>query len=218
METNRRLLKAFLLATVGIALLEILFSWAGGRLRMPSLLLTGFARTVQACWVFTSLFLLGLGRREIFLPEGGLCRGLRRGLLWSAVFGALSLAAFVALWWGGRDPLRLLGIGRTPYTQPWLYLAVGCGVGPLVEEIYFRGLLYRVLRSHGRILAAGGTTTLFALLHAGGGGLPVVPLIGGLVFAAAVEVEKNLFVPITIHTLGNTALFALSHFALKFQL
>ncbi|MEJ5359482.1 MAG: type II CAAX endopeptidase family protein [Desulfobacterales bacterium] len=218
METNRRLLKAFLLATLGIALLEILFSRAGGRLRAPSLLLTGFARAAEACWIFTSLFLLGLGRGEIFLPEGGLCRGLRRGLLWSAVFGALSLAAFAALWWGGRDPLRLFGIGRPPSAPPWLYLAVGCGVGPLVEEIYFRGLLYRVVRPQGRILAVGGTTILFALLHAGAGGFPVVPLIGGLIFATAVEVEKNLLVPITIHVLGNTALFALPHLASKFQL
>ncbi len=218
MDTNGRLLRTFLLATLGIALLEILFSWWGTRLWMPALLWTGIARTAEACWIFTSLFLFGLGRREIYLPEGGLGRGMRRGILWSSAFGGLALVGFAALWWNGRDPLRLLGIGRAPSVHPGLYLAVACGIGPVVEELFFRGLLYRVLRSQGRILALGGSTALFALLHAGAGGLPVVPLIGGLVFAAAVETEKNLLVPITIHVLGNTALFTLTHFSLQFQL
>lgn len=217
MDTNRRFLRAFLLATLGIALLEILLSEWGTRLRMPAILWTGITRTAEACWIFASLFLLGVPRREIYLPEGGLGRGMRRGLLWSSAFGVLALVGFAALWWHGRDPLRLLGIGHAPSGHPGLYLAVACGIGPVVEELYFRGLLYRLLRSRGRILALGGTTALFALLHAGAGGLPVVPLIGGLVFAAAVETEKNLVVPITIHVLGNTALYALAHFGSTFQ-
>jgi hypothetical protein len=34
--------------------------------------------------------------------------------------------------------------------------------------------------------------------------------VGGIVFAVAYELEGNLMVPITIHVLGNTAIFALS--------
>jgi len=219
METNRRLLKAWVAATLGIVALELLVSGPGSRLGLPPLLRTGMARAAEVCWILTSLFLAGLGRREIFLPEAGLARGLRRGLLWSAGFGALALAACAVLWGQGRDPLRWLGLGGGAFaSEPVLYLAVACGVGPVVEELYFRGLLYRVLRMRGRVLAVGGTTLVFGLLHAGAGGLPWVPLVGGALFAVALEIEKNLLVPITIHVLGNTALFALAHFAPKFQL
>ena len=40
--------------------------------------------------------------------------------------------------------------------------------------------------------------------------IPVTQVVGGLLFAVAYEVEKNLMVPITIHILGNMALFTLS--------
>jgi membrane protease YdiL (CAAX protease family) len=35
-------------------------------------------------------------------------------------------------------------------------------------------------------------------------------MVGGIVFAVAYEVEGSLMVPITIHVLGNMAIFALS--------
>ncbi len=136
METSRRILKAFLLATLGIAVVEILLGRFGPRTGLPALFLIGTARAIEICWILSSLFLFGVGRREIFLPEAGMGRGLRRGLLWSAAFGMLALAVFALLWWSGRDPLRLLGIGPTsPRADPWLYLAVACMIGPLAEEL-----------------------------------------------------------------------------------
>ena len=41
-------------------------------------------------------------------------------------------------------------------------------------------------------------------------GLTPVQVIGGLVFAISYEIRKNLFVPITIHVMGNMAIFTLS--------
>jgi hypothetical protein len=35
-------------------------------------------------------------------------------------------------------------------------------------------------------------------------------VVGGVLFAAAYEKEKNLLVPVTIHCLGNLAIFSLS--------
>ena len=42
--------------------------------------------------------------------------------------------------------------------------------------------------------------------------LCVIPLqmIGGILFAVAYEMEKNLLAPITIHILGNLAIFILT--------
>jgi membrane protease YdiL (CAAX protease family) len=35
-------------------------------------------------------------------------------------------------------------------------------------------------------------------------------MIGGILFAVSYEVEKNLLVPITIHSLGNLAIFTIA--------
>jgi uncharacterized protein len=45
------------------------------------------------------------------------------------------------------------------------------------------------------------------LVHPMDRSLPVTQIIGGLLFAVAYEVEGNLLVPITIHALGNLAIF-----------
>ncbi|MBW2319145.1 MAG: CPBP family intramembrane metalloprotease, partial [Deltaproteobacteria bacterium] len=41
-------------------------------------------------------------------------------------------------------------------------------------------------------------------------GLPITQIVGGVIFCVAYEVEGKLMTPITIHVLGNTAIFALS--------
>jgi hypothetical protein len=41
-------------------------------------------------------------------------------------------------------------------------------------------------------------------------GVFVHQVVGGIVFAVAYEVEGSLLVPITIHVLGNMAIFTLS--------
>jgi membrane protease YdiL (CAAX protease family) len=37
--------------------------------------------------------------------------------------------------------------------------------------------------------------------------------VGGIVFAIAYEKEKSLMVPVTIHCLGNMAIFSLTFFS-----
>jgi membrane protease YdiL (CAAX protease family) len=59
-------------------------------------------------------------------------------------------------------------------------------------------------------LALIGTTVIFVLAHAIISRIPLTQIVGGIVFAVAYEVEGNLMVPITIHVLGNMAIFALS--------
>ncbi|MBW2341949.1 MAG: CPBP family intramembrane metalloprotease [Deltaproteobacteria bacterium] len=40
-----------------------------------------------------------------------------------------------------------------------------------------------------------------------GWGIPLPQVVGGIVFAVAYEIEGSLMVPITIHVLGNLAIF-----------
>jgi hypothetical protein len=35
-------------------------------------------------------------------------------------------------------------------------------------------------------------------------------MVGGIIFALAYEIERSLMVPVTIHVLGNMAIFTLS--------
>ena len=90
-----------------------------------------------------------------------------------------------------------------------LFFLVGGVVAPVAEEILFRGLVYGFLRRWGAILAVILSTALFALAPPLRG-LPLTQIVGGLLFASAYEMENNLLVPITIHVLGNLAIFTLS--------
>jgi membrane protease YdiL (CAAX protease family) len=73
-------------------------------------------------------------------------------------------------------------------------------------------LIYGYLRRWGIWTALALSTIVFTLLHPGAAGAPIPQIVGGLVFAAAYEIEKKLLVPITIHILGNLALFSLPYF------
>ena len=87
---------------------------------------------------------------------------------------------------------------------------VGGLISPLTEEIFFRGIVYGFLRKWSAILAVLGSTIVFSMVHGITSGVSFIQVVGGLVFAIAYEVEKNLLVPITIHVLGNTAIFVLA--------
>ena len=54
------------------------------------------------------------------------------------------------------------------------------------------------------------STFLFVLPHLGSSGLPITQMIGGILFAAAYEIEGSLIVPIMIHAFGNMAIFSFS--------
>ena len=54
------------------------------------------------------------------------------------------------------------------------------------------------------------STAAFVMAHAVFHRVPLPQIIGGILFAVAYEKEKNLMVPISIHVLGNLAIFTLS--------
>ena len=147
---------------------------------------------------------LGLGRR-------GICRELGRGVVWSAGFGLLVLAGFLAIRLAGGNPLD-----RITETLPWglserlLFLFAGVILAPVAEELFFRGVLYGFLRRWGFVPALLLSTALFTFLHPAGQGVPVTQIVGGLLFAAAYEAEGSLAAPAVIHCLGNGAIFFLS--------
>lgn len=140
----------------------------------------------------------------------GWLRGLWKGSIWSAGFGLVAGSAMLALYWTGRNPLAMVQ-SPLPAAKAELaaYMLVGGCIAPVAEELCFRGVLYTYLRRWGIVPALLGSTVLFVVLHSTRA-LPVTQIVGGVVFAIAYEFSRNLMVPMTIHALGNLAIFSLS--------
>ena len=148
---------------------------------------------------------------SVGLAPSKIVTGLKRGLIWSAGFGICALLGFGVLYAAGMNPVSLIRT-RFPQGAPAviLFFAVGGLVAPIAEEVFFRGIFYGFIRRWGVLLAIVCSTAVFVIPHSINAGIPVTQIVGGIVFAVAYEVEGNLMVPITIHVLGNTSIFALS--------
>ncbi|MBI4596369.1 MAG: CPBP family intramembrane metalloprotease [Candidatus Tectomicrobia bacterium] len=200
-----------LLLALGIVLvIETIASIVISTGHWPSLAIVTLARLLEIgalTAVLTSrkegLAALGLNGDK-FLP------GVKRGLIWSALFGLSALLGFVILNLFGISPMQMIKVSlpRGPGARILFFVAGGF-IAPVAEELFFRGIIYSFLRRWGIIFALIGSTALFVLLHSTAG-LPVAQAVGGVVFVLAYEVEKNLMVPITIHILGNLSIFLFS--------
>ena len=96
-------------------------------------------------------------------------------------------SAMVALFISGRNPLTML---RTPLpTDPIAIISlyiVGGLIGPVAEELCFRGIVFSFCRRWGVIIAVVASTAVFATLHSVHG-FPVIQVTGGLLFAVRMQ-------------------------------
>ena len=176
-----------------------------------SMLIQGVARAVEGVLLLVIVSVWGKGLGSIGLAQDQILEGLKKGLIWSAAFGVCVLLGFAVLYAAGIDPLRLVRSDLPPNRQEMVLLfVVGGLVAPIAEEVFFRGIVYGFLRRWGVLVALAGSTAVFVLAHAIQSGIPLTQIVGGIVFAVAYEITGNLMVPITVHVLGNTAIFALS--------
>ena len=85
----------------------------------------------------------------------------------------------------------------------WPLFAVGVLLGPLAEELYFRGLFFPALKSKTTVFRAVIiSAALFATLHLNWAGwLPIFGL--GILLAYSYEKTGSLLVPIFIHVIHN---------------
>jgi len=175
------------------------------------MLILATARLLQIFLIILIVLTWGKGLPSIGLARSEMVSGLKKGLLWSAGFGALGSIACVGLFAASINPLTLIKARLPTQTGDLiLFFIVGGMLGPVAEEVFFRGILYGFLRRWGVIVALILSTLIFVLCHPIGHGIPVTRLVGGLLFALAYEIGGSLIVPITIHALGNLAIFTLS--------
>jgi membrane protease YdiL (CAAX protease family) len=172
----------------------------------------GLARLVQIILLLLIVITLEKDFASIGIVGSQLTAGIRKGIIWSLGFGIATGVVFIILWAVGFQVSAFFQ-APIPLTHGdiFLFIAVGALIAPVAEEIFFRGILYGFFRQWGLTMALVISTALFVLSHTTGSGLPITQLIGGLLFAVAYEKEKNLIVPIIIHSLGNLAIFCLSY-------
>lgn len=94
---------------------------------------------------------------------------------------------------------------------PMLTLMVGyvCIIGPIMEEVIFRGFILKSMQKYGNLTAIIVTSILFSMFH-----LNLVqfvpPILIGFVLAFITIKSKSIFPSIIAHMFNNTVAFAMS--------
>jgi len=211
METRQIKIETLLLCLAAISCIEgarwlVIFGtqWNG-------MMLLGLTRLIEIGSILLIVSVRGNGLHSIGLGTFQIFPGIKKGITWSAGFGVIVFSTFLLLFLFKIDPLALI---RTPLpsrqTDILLFFVVGGIIAPIAEETFFRGILYGFFRRWGVPVALALSTLLFVLPHLGSSGLPITQIIGGVLFAAAYEIEGSLIVPIMIHAFGNMAIFSFS--------
>jgi membrane protease YdiL (CAAX protease family) len=209
MEANKITLKTLAISIAAVFAMETVFRLAiSGQAGSP-LPALGIIRTMETLCLLFIAHRFEKNPNAIGLSRSKMLAGLARGLIWSVCFGIAAGALFLGLLAAGINPLKFV---NTPLPsapgQIFIYFLVGGVIAPVSEEIFFRGIIFGFFRRWGVYAAILISTVLFVLPH--GRHLPLTQIVGGIVFAIAYEKEKNLMVPVTIHCLGNIAIFSLT--------
>jgi membrane protease YdiL (CAAX protease family) len=211
MEANRIELKPLALALVAVSLGELAAGLLISLYPAQRMILLGAVRLLQTLLILLALAVWGPGLSALGLAPAGMLSGIKKGAYWSAGFAVSAALASGVLFLAGFDPLMVIHTQLPAKTTDLVFLfMVGGLVGPVAEEVFFRGVLYGFFRRWGVAAAILLTTAVFVLVHPVGSGMPLTQVIGGIVFAVAYEVEKNLMVPTVIHVSGNLAIFSLA--------
>jgi membrane protease YdiL (CAAX protease family) len=210
MDSNPIDTKTLLMAIIVVLAAETAAAALTANRPLDPLLLLGFLRLAQTTLIIAVVVRWGRGMPSIGLGATKWGGGLKKGLIWSAAFGIATVIGFAVLWMAGLNPL---GLVRSPLPRQPLNLAiffvVGGLVGPVTEEVFFRGILYGFFKRWGKWTAIVLSSLIFVLFHPLNG-FPLPQAVGGVVFALAYATSQSLMAPITIHILGNLSLFSLS--------
>lgn len=208
-EAKKFEIRPLLVSIAVIVLIEIASGVVISRTSWNPMGVLGATRLLEMCVIIVIFSIWADGMSSIGLGYSKVVPGFKKGVLWSAAFGLITFFAFGALFLLNIDPMKLIHMRLPSKTHGIvLFFLIGGLVGPIAEEVFFRGVIYGFFRRWGVLIAVVLSSALFVLAHLPG--IPVTQLIGAVVFALAYEKAGSLTAPITIHVLGNSAIFALS--------
>jgi len=204
-------LKPFIISLLGVVCIEGAGKIFSDTASLDPLVYLCIIRIIEILFLATIMFIFDKGFTSLGLTSSELIPGLKNGLIWSASFGLIAILAAIMLFFLRIDPVALIHtqLPSDPGKVALLFL-VGGIIGPVAEEVFFRGLVYGFFRRWGVVIALVASTTFFVFVHPIGLWVPITQIIGGLLFALSYEYGKSLLVPITIHVIGNWALFTIS--------
>jgi membrane protease YdiL (CAAX protease family) len=211
MEANRITVASLIVSTGAVLCVEAAAGAVAARIPLNPMILLGVIRLLEIALLVLAAVIYGNGLSSVGLAQSSIFPGFARGVLWSAGFGMSALVAHLILYAIGINGMTLIhtNLPGSLGAISLLFL-VGGVVGPAAEEIFFRGILYGFFRRWGVFVALTMSTLVFVVAHPGFPHIPVTQVVGGIVFAMAYEIEGSLMAPLTIHVLGNTAIFMLS--------
>ncbi len=213
MEANKIKTSTVIIAVAAIVVVEIAVRLAISHKIIAHLTGLGLARLAETILLLIIVRICQHNMAPIGLASSKMVNGFKKGLVWALSFGAAAGIVLLIIHLVGINVSGLFRMQLPPDgNRLIIFFLVGVLIGPIAEEIFFRGLLYGFFRKWGIPSAILLSTLLFVLSHTPTSGsiIPVTQLIGGILFAVSYEVEKNLLVPITIHCLGNLAIFTLA--------
>jgi membrane protease YdiL (CAAX protease family) len=191
-----------------VVILAVLLIEAGFRLLSGYIFVDGLIYTLMARLVELAVILV-FSYRSCGLITASLSKELAIGLGAAAAFGASVLVLdLVSRIFMEKGLLSLL-LSQQPLDQWVSFFFIGCLIGPFVEELFFRGLLYAWMReSLAPVYSIILTSLLFASLH---GNISVIQLIGGILFALIYEWRRNIWAPFIVHASANIGLWVIPH-------
>jgi len=211
MEANRVTIASLIVSVGAVLCVEAAAGAVAVRIPLNPMILLGMIRVLEIALLVLTAIICGNGLASVGLARSSAFHGFARGLLWSAGFGMSALVVHLILYAIGINGMTLIRtrLPKSSGTIGLLFL-IGAVLGPAAEELFFRGILYGFFRRWGAFVALTMSTLVFVIAHPGFPLIPVTQVVGGIVFAMAYEIEGSLMAPLTIHVLGNAAIFVLS--------
>jgi hypothetical protein len=214
MEANKIKLSTVFFSIIVIAAVEVVRQLLINQDLLEPFTALGLARLAEIIFLLILINIREKSLSPIGLASTGAYQGIKKGLTWAFFFGAAAGLALLIFYLLGINVLKLFQMQLPADGHKLIvFFLVGAFIAPIAEEIFFRGILYGFFRRWGMLTALVLSTLLFVLSHPSGhifSWQKVPQMIGGILFAVAYEMEKNLLVPITIHVLGNLAIFTLA--------
>ncbi len=154
--------------------------------------------------------ILGIASNKCGIAVKNIRQEIYLGIYLSVIFGLSVFALdFLSRHFLGFGLLCHV-LGSQYVVNPILFFIAACCIGPLVEELFFRGLLYAWMRQRLSILVSVLlSAAIFASMHGNISIQSLVQLTGGIIFALVYEWRRNIWPGYIIHCLANLGLWIL---------